>query len=578
MRWIFDTVTATLEDFVQKNILSLFDECYDYAWSDASRLVYPKMDVFRDNPQQIEEVNQRLMKRMKSICENYPLFKLLILSRKVPISVASGFFQKFASTYASQTTGLSLLFTESMLFSTNCALMYSPNNLTIQAIRERNFIRPSDEEMRDAIRLILFSFLHRHNMFCLNSMARRDLTVETSFDHLLGIYNQRIRSHLNARVSKNEEDAVFVLTLIQRLPFSNIIDVLENDIRYRLFLQNYFPVPVNGDDLRKKYGYLEGDDFTTRMGMSFQEFWKSWVVLNKLLLWSLPTQWVPDEVYRIDSPGERLRLERLFDICETGLGGGSLSNIRETCFDFLSEHYPDLMPSKSNYQKFIDTVMCERLDKRVVEFIEQPYTFYKVGPDSVLWDHLRQAGLFKAIARDILPLSGAIGKRKGEVFEETVEDKMRAMSGMQDIRRNIKIKSDSKINIVLEIDIAFIYKRVLFLLELKSNFKPIQYYNADGVVVTDRITGIESALLARDKKLVKYAEDIRKWWPKSDIFGAIYVYCTDEAEFIPSFNLDFWFKVGQYPRICLVEELIDFLQNMDLADLLNHPRFVKLSS
>jgi hypothetical protein len=215
---MFDTVTAALEEFAQKNILSLFDECYDYAWGDTSRLVYPKMDAFRDDPQQIEEVNQRLMKRIQSICENYPLFKLLILSRKVPISVASAFFQKFASTSATQTTGLSLLFTESMLFSTNCVLMYSPNNLTVQAIQDR------------------------------------------------------------------------------------------------------------------------------------------------------------------------------------------------------------------------------------------------------------------------------------------------------------------------------------------------------------------------DEKLVEHVEDIRKRWPNSDIVGAIYVYCTDEAEFIPSFHLDFWFKAGQYPRICLIEELIDFLHNMDLADLLNHPRFVKLSS
>jgi len=93
MKWIFDKVTAALEEFAQKNIFSLFDECYTYAWSDASGFVYPPMDTFRANPQQIEEVNQRLMKRLKSICESHPLFELLILSRKVPISVASAFLQ-----------------------------------------------------------------------------------------------------------------------------------------------------------------------------------------------------------------------------------------------------------------------------------------------------------------------------------------------------------------------------------------------------------------------------------------------------------------------------------------------------
>lgn len=578
MRAIFDTVTAALEEFAQKNILSLFDECYHYAWGDHSLLVYPEVNAFRDNPQRVEEVNRRLMKKIQSICESYSLFKLLILSRKIPISVAGGFFQRFASMSALQTTGLSILFTESMLFSTNCVLMYSPNNLTIEAINERNFLAPSNEEMSDAIQLILFSFLHRHNMFFLNSVARRDLTVETSFNHLLEIYNQRMHSQSGTSIAKNGEDAVFVLTLIQRLPFSNIIDVLENDVSFSLFLQNYFPIPVNGSGLLKKYGYLEGDDFTTRMGMPFQEFWKSWVVLNKLLLWNLPMQWTPGEIYRIDSPHERLKLERLFDICETGLGGGSLSNIRETCFDLLSERYPDLMPSKSNYQKFIDTVMCERLDKRVVEFIEQPYTFYKVGPDSILWDHLRHGGFLKAIARDILQLSGASGARKGEVFEKTVEEKMKAILEVKDIRRNIKIKSVNKTNIVLEIDIAFVYKRILFLLELKSNFKRIKYYSADSSEVSDRIKKIESGLRNRDKKLVEHAEDIQKRWPKSDLLGAIYVFCTDEAEFIPSFNLDFWFKVGKYPRICLIEELIDFLQNIDLADILNHPHFVKLSS
>jgi hypothetical protein len=92
MRFIFDTVTCCSGRIRPKNILSLFDECYDYAWSDSSRLVYPKMGAFRDDPQRIEKVNQRLMKRIQSICESHPLFELLILSRKVPISVASACF------------------------------------------------------------------------------------------------------------------------------------------------------------------------------------------------------------------------------------------------------------------------------------------------------------------------------------------------------------------------------------------------------------------------------------------------------------------------------------------------------
>src|SRR4051794_26159876 len=57
---------------------------------------------------------------------------------------------------------------------------------------------------------------------------------------------------------------------------------------------------------------------------------------------------------------------------------------------------------------------------------------------------------------------------------------------------------------------------------------------------------------------------------------AICIVCTTEAEFVADVNTRFWLSAYEIPRICLLSELLEFLEIPDLREKIQtHPAFVR---
>lgn len=564
----FDKVTEKYTLFLLQNFAQIFKECLLSAFQEKQYVIYN--ELYSEQPQRIISINEKLAYRIEEICRRHHFFRIIILTRKTPADlvqnlIPNDFYKEHSFTR---------VFLDAMLYGTNCILRYSPNPRDIASTYDRNHIDPNFEEMRDAASIFILSFIHRHNTFFLNSITRREVTPPTSLEYLLDIYNRRGKKPPNL-LPLTSEDAVIFLAGIKSLPIKPVISARWADRPANIQLHNYFPLGVVGKALFSKYEYLDNDDFISKSGMSYEEFWKSWMTLNKLLISNLPMSWTPGDVYQIQSEEEQGKLERFYDACETGLSGGSLSSIRNSGYELALRYYPRILPLKENYENFIDLITYKTIQDKL-DFVEQPFIFYRVSDDAVLWDLARHAGLFKSYARFIVRLSGKTGRIKGANFEKLGSNKLRAsIPQIDDIKTNIIIKSPTSAESELEIDIAVVYKKILVLMDFKSRFKPPRYYWADPAAVSYRVQEMEGYLLDADRTLKDKLDLIKVKWAGYNIEGAIYSICSEETEYISSLDKIYWFKVGECPRICLLDELIDYLSSDDFKDVSSHPAFIK---
>jgi hypothetical protein len=128
---------------------------------------------------------------------------------------------------------------------------------------------------------------------------------------------------------------------------------------------------------------------------------------------------------------------------------------------------------------------------------------------------------------------------------------------------------------VWDIDVGFVYDQALFLIEAKNERKDVQYY-FDGTEVSDRVTKMEARLERLDGKLKENIRRVRLHWRDCEpLSGAICLLTTTEAELVASASHKWWVSRLECPRICMLTELIDFLNTDGVAArLAMHPAFV----
>lgn len=560
----YDRVTASLERFAHEHIGRIFERAHRLARGNRTVLLPFAQHASDVDREAIREVNARLLAAIEPMCRRSELFRLLILCRKVPCTVIPGLLPGLRS---EETLSLShqAVFVEGVLFATNCLLHWASNGLDVNSINDRNFIDPSDGEMEDAILLMALSWLHRYNAYLLNAVARISVTSSEEFDSLIEMYNKRQHSAMAVDLAEDEQWTPWGLTTVRSLPFDNWIEVPSASGWMKILLPNYFPVPADAETTYQKYSYLDHGDFEDQHGLSFPEYWECWLGMNELWRWSLP-RWTPGTRYLPQSPRDALCFERFFDICETGMSGGSLRDIRTASPPLLREGRSSLPPD-DRFSLFVESVMFDSIEGSV-EFVEQPFLLYRVGSDTILWDHLRHGGLLKAVARKAVRRSGRIGARKGEVFETKVAHQLEA-AGVSQVAMNVKLGPANRPS--FEIDVAFVVDRILFLVEAKSWLKRLGEYDGNPVEVGDRIRRAWDALAELDAHVKQHERVLKDKWP--DAIGAISLVCSDEAEFIPTLDETAWLVKGVLPRVCLLEELCELLSHGEPSCLRKHKMF-----
>jgi hypothetical protein len=403
-------------------------------------------------------------------------------------------------------------------------------------------------------------------MFQRNTLARRELTAPISFEALIDAYNRRIVDN-QGRVEVNTLPGIVLPGSFAEARMHDVSFRRKEGPEYAVTLRNFLPLLVDANAERERYSHLADVKFFDIIGLAFESAWSIWIALSQVLVESLAFFWSQGHIDRVDEGEFLAAAERADDFTETCLGGGRRSSLIHAT-RLILERSGDLDASRDCH-KFIDYLTIREM-RQDIRFIEQPFLFYPLGEDLLLWDYLRHGGFMKAISRSLISgHGGTVGNLAGAHFEDYIEKSVRALPMVEGVRRNVEFRGTSSAD--WEIDLGFVISGILILVEAKHEMKPLRYHFADNVA--DRVITFENRLSRFDGLLRNHKSDVLSRWASLNPIGAIYVICTVEVEFVASFDPVWWLDIGRIPRILTPLELTDWLRE-NSVDLSGHPEFV----
>jgi hypothetical protein len=286
-----------------------------------------------------------------------------------------------------------------------------------------------------------------------NLEARRQFSATADFSALIDSYNARQSNESRAGLMTDGDDLVLSMAQVQTTPpFDGKIEVIDQRLgaRQQVMLWNYWPlsVPATPDDAQ-----FLASPFPADKGLRFEDGWRAWIAMNRAAAGRLP-RWMPGEPVILSTPTDDARLEIMFDLSETALGGSRLSALRDEAYDLFERARWPRLPTQA-----------EPFD---AEFVEAPFAIYRIGPDAILWDHLRSRALFCAISRRAMRIAtGDDVRSKGRAFEAVVARAIQQRLALAaPPTENVVIAEGGQS--VLEMDVAFVWQGVLVLVECKS--------------------------------------------------------------------------------------------------------------
>ena len=574
---IHDPITEKLSSFLQTNGQRLASDALKSTVEPKSPLVFRHLDPLSDDPDRVYQTLQRMMDDIEAICRQNDFARLLVLFRKMPHELTIDLLRLRKQNTEVDTFNFAPIYVECLLFGTNCILRFCHHSPSFVSNNDRYKFDPTEDELTDAIRLMLLSIIHRHEIFYMNSINRRSLTSKVSLDQLLDIYNRRLKVRWDPKLAESTTGAFIYPALAVTFPYGKRLWQCEDRTgrNYSLFMRNFLPVPADGQKEIERFAYLDTSDFCGLMGVDFDTWCKVWSGMNKVMAQNIAILW-HDAWFKSANPDFlHACVERGDDYCETALGGGTPESIWKTCHTLLEQEDKAGCPTLEECRTVVERLTFRSFDGEV-RFPEQPFVFYEVSPRLTFWDYLRHGGLLRCIARDLTrkPDASATRAKKGKLLEESVKASIEAaVSGVSHGKLGTKIKDQG--NKVWDIDVGLVLNGVLFLIEAKNRQKKVAYY-FDATEVSDRVQWFESVLDKQDEKLKKYKGKVRDKWQEVDhLIGAICLVCSEETEFIASFDGSFWLDLAvEIPRICLLPELVRFLTNVDLEQVRKHPAYV----
>ena len=557
-----DPVTERLYAFLLANGSKLVaDVLATFVRFHRSSLAIP-LDPLSENPETVLHNLDAMMGQITSLCARHDFARLLVLFRRIPHQLALDLIRAVRE-QGEPMSLFSAAYSKAVLFGTNCALKYCRHEATFRSNNDRYQFSATEDELRDVVLLFLLCTVHRSACFLMNSLVRRELVEPISLDVLLDVYNARLKKRWKPCPTGTVSDVIVFPASVHTLPQG------ERTWRCRdcegtervLAMRNHAPVPCDADLEFRRFAYLDTIDFLKVTGVSFATFRTVWLGLNGLLIHTFPLLWPDDWVVAATPELLAARLEQANDYCESALGGGYPESIWESCHELLIRNNRGSCPTKDECRLVVDFLTYRRFDGDI-RFIEQPFVFYPVSDRLLFWDYYRHAGLLRCLARNLTrqPAASATRSKKGKVLELAVMSAVSTMLGVTGVRKCV-IRDGGRD--MWDIDVGFVYRNILFLVDAKNQHKPVRYY-FEATEVSDRVVRWESFLDKLDGNLKENLAYVRRYWQVcATIRGAICLACTEEAEFIASVDRALWLKLYECPRICLLTEMVDFLHQRD---------------
>lgn len=543
-----------------------------------ARLSVIPHDPLAENPNRIQQNLSALIEEIQSLCAPHDFARLLVLFRKIPHQFAIALVQKTSESGVDVSSLFEAAYPESVLFGTNCILKYCRHAPTFGSNNDRYKFAPTDDELRDAVRVFLLCVLHRRELFYMNSIMRRDLADSTSLPLLLDVYNRRLRKRWRPVPKGTMSDVVIFPASVHTVgPERRQWECRDRAGKRRiLYLRNHIPVPCDASLEFERISYLDTEDFPKFAGIPFATFRSVWLGLNQLTIHMLPLLWPDSWLTSVSPEFLSSRMECADDYCESAIGGGYPESIWEACHELLAKENRVDIPSKEDCRAVVEFLTYRQFDGDV-RFTEQPFVFYLVSDRLLLWDYDRHGGLLRCLARNLtrLPGTSATQNKKGEIFERAIMATVSSVPGVKGVRKWICREGGRH---VWDVDVGFVFQNILFLVDAKNEQKNVRYY-FDAVEVSDKVSKREAFLEKLDSNLQQYVARVHAQWQDCEpLLGAICLVCTEEAEFIATADHRLWLKPYECPRICLLTELIDFMNQSEAVERIkSNPAFVSFA-
>jgi hypothetical protein len=430
----------------------------------------------------------------------------------------------------------------------------------------------------DGLRIALLCALHRMHAFNLNTMVRFEFSGDPSDTGLISSYVHRsaqasdIKSDLLAYADRTEAEGITGLTSRRGMGSTTITLTASKQLGdQHLVLANFVPITISSARDRRWFGYLRHTHAAVDLGgLSFERWWACWLRLNEVAASWLAEYDPPSRTDAADA-AERERLR----ICCAAHNLGMIEVDRDRLSVAALRPRASGSISRAEFYSFTESVTW-RPGAQQTEFIESPAIFSPAGRTTVFWDLLRHGGVLPGLARRVAWRCGGLGNTVGEYFEGQVHAELAGHPAVTHLRSDVVIGTERQRD--LQIDHGFVVSGLLVLVESKSNSKTPGYFTADEEQFDKRAKRVVGDVLSgRDRKLSELRDKIAAKWAAASPSCALYVICTTEVEYIPSEDPLFWLDRGRdLPRVCTLDELLNWLADIDETVTMRHPSCVAL--
>jgi hypothetical protein len=546
-----DAVTNTYFEFLLRDGVSVLREVAASV-SDMMRDLGPRIHVPHgvaaeaESLDDIDATSDYLMARIEAVAREHDRARLLLLFRKTPSAVVRELLH-----VDDDPVTYSRVFSEGMLFGTNCVLTFSPERDPMTPNQRFDF-RPTERELADALRLAVLAFLHRTNVFHANYVARRAVTSAVSHDALVSSYNER-QERARVEATTRDSSAMIAPVLAATLPRAAYAPPPP---------WNWIPVLMPMDAVKDAYGYLAKREASAKfLGCGFEAWLQIWTLLNRVLGQGIGM------LGNRTADGVELVKYRQAEYGTSAMTGSPIQSLFEATYGTavtMNETTTSLEEWRAAFTRLIYSGHCTD-----VRFPEQPFIFYRFAGGLELWDGLRHLGMLRSVAR-LLSQGGGDMRAQGRALEMLL---IRSLSETFGIASVSRIRLKERRQDVGDVDVAFAWRGVLFAVEVKNEFKNIGYF-FEGKAVAHRVDKVRAYRDHHDEMLHQYRDVVRKKVPAAQqTTGMIGVVCTREIEFVPSFGREWWLT-DVCPRVCSLAEFLEALPHVDDNDLRSHPSFI----
>jgi hypothetical protein len=545
---IFDDLTLKINKLLEEKHEAIIQELIPIIHTDESPIDLKERPPRSELIKYYRKKSDAVLPMIKSICEKYPYDHFLITTRKIS-SKPSKKLSKFLP-LLTQDGCEGIYFENSINIATNCILKFSSHDFKIR-IKQEDLIL-------DSFRFLILCYMRcLLNGLCVGARVYEKKDVDQLIKNINENKTRSFEYNNDLFFLKVGEITIIYIDTASFFQPRDTMPVFHSSDNFQCnYVMNYLPIFNSARSYREEFNWLSNLNFQQFYGISYKRFFTCFILVNMFIADRI-APYDPDKPIAIENEFDEQRFAIIRQLRHMGLICTNRNELINYC---IQSKYAPADFTSNDISVFIDKVTMNSIDtdKISIDNYDVPFIFYRLENDNLIWDICRHNRLFHAISKKIVQ-DGEFGNIKGKAYEDNVLSFLKAadLEGIEDLQQNVIIYSDDGRKL-MDIDIGFVFKQVLYLLEIKS------YAKKDGELSGHFYKGhrLIQYLRRYDMLLKKHQDKIYKQWDQNKFTSVTNFLISSELETNIPFDYDLWYIMGEIPRICTIGEFFWYLKRI----------------